>query len=80
MAASRTVAAHQGKSGLRWPRRSRLEDVDGALDSLEFGGSDDGPGDMLNGETDADYYLTFLSDLIKVSTEKKAPNSFRSMP
>ena len=55
-------------------------DVDGALDSLEFGGSDDGPGDMLNGETDADYYLTFLSDLIKVSTEKKAPNSFRSMP
>jgi Ca2+-binding RTX toxin-like protein len=58
-------------------------DSDSAFDTLEFefGALDDGFAEFLNGETDGDWYLMFLStgDRFQLTSERNAPNKFREL-
>ena len=45
-----------------------------AFDAVDEASIDEGAQDALNGEGDSDRYLKHVADLIKSTTEKKAPN------
>jgi Ca2+-binding RTX toxin-like protein len=55
-------------------------DDEGAVFDLESNAEDDGVGDLLNGERDADYYVLWFLDRIRLTSETRSPNRSLDLP